>query len=443
MEVVTAILNLGPSVIMPIILTIMGLFFRLTLYDSFRSGLMIGIGFIGVTVITNMLSENINTVVSGIADRFHLNLNIIDLGWPVAANIAFHSLTGMLMLPICLLVNSIMIYAKLTRTINIDLWNYWHFAFTSVFVSYVTQSAVLGILAGILDFMLTMIIADLTAPSVKKYYQLPNISFPNAYSLMFIPIAVFLNQLITIMTRPFKKKRRRISLSFSIDPIFVGLLLGLALGLLANFTMYETAKLSVVFASMMLLIPKVSSILVDGIRPISNKLEEKILQQKDKNLFIGMTPSLVINDKNLLISSGLLIPIIILLSLFTENNQFLPIASLSGLIYLVPLIISITNGSIIRTVVIGSIILVISNYLISKTAEVFTALAKSTNIAIPSDSLVSSLDYGSSPLVYFLTEANLSSYFFLFLSIYIIGFIMLFFPERQTKWNKEKKRKVS
>ncbi|GKU81935.1 PTS transporter subunit IIC [Niallia sp. NCCP-28] len=443
MEVVTAILNLGPSVIMPIILTIMGLFFRLTLYDSFRSGLMIGIGFIGVTVITNMLSENINTVVSGIADRFHLNLNIIDLGWPVAANIAFHSLTGMLMLPICLLVNSIMIYAKLTRTINIDLWNYWHFAFTSVFVSYVTQSAVLGILAGILDFMLTMIMADLTAPSVKKYYQLPNISFPNAYSLMFIPIAVFLNQLITIMTRPFKKKRRRISLSFSIDPIFVGLLLGLALGLLANFTMYETAKLSVVFASMMLLIPKVSSILVDGIRPISNKLEEKILQQKDKNLFIGMTPSLVINDKNLLISSGLLIPIIILLSLFTENNQFLPIASLSGLIYLVPLIISITNGSIIRTVVIGSIILVISNYLISKTAEVFTALAKSTNIAIPSDSLVSSLDYGSSPLVYFLTEANLSSYFFLFLGIYIIGFIMLFFPERQTKWNKEKKRKVS
>ncbi|PKG24841.1 PTS transporter subunit IIC [Niallia nealsonii] len=443
MEVLTAILNLGPSVIMPIILTVMGLFFRLTLYDSSRSGLMIGIGFIGVTVITNMLSENINTVVSGIADRFQLDLNIIDLGWPAAANIAFHSLTGMLMLPICLIVNIIMIYAKLTRTINIDLWNYWHFAFTSVFVSYVTQSAVLGILAGILDFMLTMIMADLTAPSVKKYYQLPNISFPNAYSLMFVPIAVFLNQMITIMTRPFKHKRRRISLSFSIDPIFVGLLLGLALGLLANFTMYEIAKLSIVFASMMLLIPKVSSILVDGIRPISNKLEEKILQQKDKNLFIGMTPSLVINDKNLLISSGLLIPIIILLSLFTENNQFLPIASLSGLIYLVPLIISITNGSIIRTVVIGSIILAISNYLISKAAAVFTALAKSTNIAIPSGSLVSSLDYGSSPLVYFLTEANLSSYFFLFLSIYIIGFIMLFFPEQKTKWSKEKKRKVS
>lgn len=443
MEVLTSILNLGPSVIMPIILTIMGLVFRLTLYDSFRSGLMIGIGFIGVTVITNMLSENINTVVSGIADRFHLDLNIIDLGWPAAANIAFHTLTGMLMLPICLLLNSIMIYAKLTRTINIDLWNYWHFAFTSVFVSYLTVSPVLGILAGMLDFILTMIMADLTAPSVKKYYRLPNISFPNAYSLMFMPIAVVLNELITIMTRPFNKQRKRINSSFSIDPIFIGLLLGIVLGMLANFTMYEIAKLSVIFASMMLLIPKVSSILVDGIGPISKKIEEKILLKKDKKLFIGMTPSLVINDKTLLISSGLLIPIIILISLLTKNNQFLPIASLSGLIYLVPLIVAVTNGSIIRTIVISSIILVISNYIISKTTVIFTALAKTTNIAVPSDSLVSSLDYGSSPLVYFLTEANPSNYFFLFLSIYLIGFIMLFFPEQKRNSLKEKKRKAS
>lgn len=443
MEVVTALLDLGPSVIMPIILTIMGLFFRLTLYDSLRSGLMIGIGFIGVTVITNMLSENINTVVSGIADRFHLDLNIIDLGWPVAANIAFHTLTGMLMFPICLLLNSMMIYAKLTRTINIDLWNYWHFAFTSVFITHLTDSPILGIVAGMLDFILTMIMADLTAPSVKKYYHLPNISFPNAYSLMFMPIAVVLNKMITIISHPFSRQRKKTNCSFSIDPIFVGLLLGFGLGMLAKFNMYETAKLSVVFASMMLLIPRVSSILVEGIGPISKKLEEKILKQKKKKLFIGMTPSLIINDKNLLISSGLLIPIIILISLLTKNNQFLPIASLSGLIYLVPLIISLTNGSIVRTVVIGSIILTISNYIISQTAAIFTALANTTTIAVPSDSLVSSLDYGSSPLVYFMTKANLSSYFILFLSIYLLGLIMMFFPKQKRKSLNEKKRKAS
>ena len=44
-----------------------------------------------------------------------------------AAAVAYNTAVGALIIPICLGVNFLMLITKTTRTVNIDLWNYWLF----------------------------------------------------------------------------------------------------------------------------------------------------------------------------------------------------------------------------------------------------------------------------------------------------------------------------
>jgi PTS system galactitol-specific IIC component len=159
--------------------------------------------------------------------------------------------------------------------------------------------------------------------------------------------------------------------------------------------------------------------------PISEAIKEKIKDQGERQWMIGMTPSLVIGDPQLLVSSVLLIPIIVVCSLVIPHNQFLPIASLAGLIYLLPLILSMTGGSLPRTLFMGTVISLAGNFMISSIAPVFTELAKTTTIQIPEGRLVASLDYGSSPVVYILYLIKDHQLFFAFVLAGIISAFLL------------------
>ena len=51
--------------------------------------------------------------------------------------------SGALIIPICLGVNFLMLITKTTRTVNIDLWNYWHFAFIGAVAYFVMGQSLL------------------------------------------------------------------------------------------------------------------------------------------------------------------------------------------------------------------------------------------------------------------------------------------------------------
>ena len=48
---------------------------------------------------------------------------------PISASVAYNTTVGAFIIPVCLAVNLVLLLLGCTRTINIDLWNYWHFAF--------------------------------------------------------------------------------------------------------------------------------------------------------------------------------------------------------------------------------------------------------------------------------------------------------------------------
>ena len=100
-------------------------------------GLFVVVCFVGFGVVCYLLTTIFNDPLKAISDLYHLQLNVFDMGWPAAAAVAYNTAVGALIIPICLGVNFLMLITKTTRTVNIDLWNYWHFAFSGAVADFV------------------------------------------------------------------------------------------------------------------------------------------------------------------------------------------------------------------------------------------------------------------------------------------------------------------
>ena len=155
--------ELGPSVMMPVIITVFGLFLRAGFGRSLRAGLTVGIGFIGLNLVIAAMSSNLGPAVQAMVEHFGLQLSVIDVGWPAAAAIAFASTVGLIIIPVGLVVNVLMLLTNTTQTVDIDIWDYWHFAFTGALVAILTGSQVIGVIAAVLNMMIIMVIGDVTA----------------------------------------------------------------------------------------------------------------------------------------------------------------------------------------------------------------------------------------------------------------------------------------
>ena len=108
-QVFSYIISLGASVMMPIIFTVIGLCIGMKFGKALKSGLFVGVGFVGLGVVTALLTTNFNDPLKAISDIYHLQLNVFDMGWPAAAAVAYNTAVGALIIPICLGVNFLML----------------------------------------------------------------------------------------------------------------------------------------------------------------------------------------------------------------------------------------------------------------------------------------------------------------------------------------------
>lgn len=182
-HVFSYIISLGASVMMPILFTVIGLCIGMKFGKALRAGLYVGVGFVGLGVVTALLTDNFNDPLKAISDIYHLQLNVFDMGWPAAAAVAYNTAVGALIIPICLGVNFLMLVTKTTRTVNIDLWNYWHYAFIGAVAYFVMGESLLwGYFAAIICYIITLVLADLTASKFQNTMIWMEFPYPNLFA---------------------------------------------------------------------------------------------------------------------------------------------------------------------------------------------------------------------------------------------------------------------
>lgn len=411
------IIDLGAAVMMPIIFTILGVCIGIKFGKALKSGLLVGVGFVGLSVITGLLTDSLGEPLKKVTEIYGLSLGIFDMGWPAAASVAYNTSVGAFIIPVCLAVNIVMLLTKTTKTVNIDLWNYWHFAFIGAVVYFACGNIWWGFFAAIICYIITLIMADLTADKFQKYYDgMDGISIPQPFCQGFVPFAVVINKVLdkipgfdklNIDAEGMKKK-------FGImgEPLFLGVIVGCAIGALACKDRQELVAgipgilgLGIKMGAVMELIPRITSLFIEGLKPISDATRE-LIARKFKNsagLNIGMSPALVIGHPTTLVVSLLLIPVVLFLSVILPSNQFLPLASLAGMFYLFPAVLPITKGNVLKTFIVGLIALIVGLYFVTNLAPFFTEAAtdvyvktQDAAVRIPEGFQGGALDFASS-----------------------------------------------
>lgn len=409
MDVFSYIISLGASVMMPIIFTVIGLCIGMKFGQALKSGLYVGVGFVGLGVVTALLTTNFNDPLKAICDLYHLQLNVFDMGWPAAASVAYNTAVGALIIPICLGINVLMLLTKTTSTLNIDLWNYWHFAFIGAVAYFVMgESLAWGYFAAIVCYIITLVLADITATKFQKYYDLEGISIPQPFCQSFMPFAVVINKVLDkipgfsrldVDAEGLKRK-------FGVfgEPLLLGVIVGILIGVAAHFDVKMVLTLGVTMGAVMELIPRITKLFIDGLKPISVKAQEMVDKRlHGRKVHIGMSPALVIGHPTTLVVSILLIPTVLVVSVILPGNQFLPLASLAGMFYLFPIVLPYTKGNVVKTFIIGLVALIFGLYFVTDMAPDFTLAAnavfeatKDKAAQIPQGFTGGALDFASS-----------------------------------------------
>ena len=188
------ILDLGASAMLPIILTIFGLILGQGFVKSFRAGLTVGVGFIGINLVIGLISSYAGAAAQAMVDRLNLSLNVLDVGWPVAASITWATPIAVLLIPLLFIVNMIMLALNMTKTMDVDIWNYWHLIFAGGVIYYATGSLPLCLLCALIHAVVTFKLADWTAPAVGSFLELPGVCLPHAETVAWAPVCYAMNR---------------------------------------------------------------------------------------------------------------------------------------------------------------------------------------------------------------------------------------------------------
>lgn len=426
-QIFSYIIGLGAAVMMPVIFTILGVCIGIKFGDALKSGLKVGVGFIGLSIVTALLTSALGPALNTVVDIYDLQLHVFDMGWPAAASVAYNTAVGAFIIPVCLGVNILMLLTKTTRTVNIDLWNYWHFAFIGAVVYFASDSLAWGFFAAIICYIFTLIIADVTAKKFQSYYKdMDGISIPQPFCAGFVPFAWAINKgldkipgidRLEIDAEGMKKKFGLLG-----EPLFLGVIVGVAIGCLTCSTLGEIVDkipyilgLGIKMGAVMELIPRVTVLFIEGLKPISDATRNLIARRFKgaEGLNIGMSPALVIGHPTTLVVSLLLIPVTLFLAVALPGNQFLPLASLAGMFYVFPLVLPFTKGNVFKTFVIGLVVMVLGLYMVTNLSEWFTLAAKDVYavtgdgaVAIPEGFSGGSLDFAGSPLAWVIFQCT-------------------------------------
>ena len=421
------IIALGAAVMMPVIFTILGVCIRIPFSKALKSGLYVGVGFVGLGVITGLLTSALGPALQDVSDIYDLKLQVFDMGWPAAASVAYNTLVGSFIIPVCLIINIILLALGCTKTVNIDLWNYWHFAFIGAVVYFMTGSVGWGFFGAIVCYIITLVLADMTAKKFQKFYPgMEGISIPQPFCQGFMPFALAINKgldyvpginKVNIDAEGMKKKFGLFG-----EPLVLGVIIGIIIGCLACDSWKAvvdnipvTLGLGIKMGAVMELIPRITGLFIEGLKPISEATRQLIAKKYDgkKELYIGMSPALVIGHPTTLVVSLLLIPVTLILAVVLPGNQFLPLASLAGMFYVFVMVLPYTNGNVLRSFIVGLVVVSIGLYFVTFMAPDFTLAAESVAklhpedkaVAVPEGFQAGSIDFASSPLAMIIYSA--------------------------------------
>lgn len=427
------IIQAGPTVLLPIIIFFLAVVFRVSLDKALHSALTVGAGFIGLKVIIQFMANDLGPATKAMVAHMGVNLNVIDMGFGTVAAIGWSTPIVPIIVLLIMVMNMVLLVLNKTNTLSVDIWNYHHSLSMGAFVYFTTNNIFNAVTAAAFTALVMFKMSDWASPLISNYYKIPGVTIPALHALMNLPIVMPLNLLfdhipgvkdVNINMDTLRKYMGPFG-----QPLVIGLILGLGIGLCAGYDIYKAFGLGVNMAAVMLLLPKMTGLFVTGLKPISARAKEITdAKLKGRSIFIGLDPAILFGDPAVITTALLMVPILIIMTIILPGNNFLPFADLGALPYKVAMCVAVTNGNIFRSIFFCTIAFIPYFYCATWTAAMVTSTAKAVGLgsSIPSGMLISSFTGTTMPLTFLIYKACIGN-LWITLPLLLISFVIGWF----------------
>ena len=376
--------SFGSTVFVPVIMFILCLIFGGGFSKSLRSALLMGIGLTGLNMITDFSVQAITPVVELLGENLGSNLTVIDIGYGNVS--AACSWPGAVIVIIGILaINLLLVVLKLTKTLWVDMWNIWHGEFVAAMMWALTGNIVIGVVSGLALLVLNNKLADYHAKKIQEFNGLDGISVVATSGTFTASWAQFWMWVINKIPglRDIQASSDQIKKKFGIfgEMSVIGALVGVVLGIVSGYGLVNTAQLAIKLASVLVILPKMLSIIAEGIIPISNSLS-KFMKAKfpGRELYVAVDPAILLGDPSVMSTVILMYPISIVIAVIVPGCSFLPVASLACLPYWIGGMVPYTKGNIVHTLIIAILWVIPTTLVASSLAYICTDLCSMTGL---------------------------------------------------------------
>ncbi len=445
--------TLGATVLLPLFIFIFALILGAKVGRAFRAAVTIGVAFIGINLVIGLMWGALSGVSQALVTNAGISRDIVDVGWPAAAAVAFATDVGLWVIPIGLLVNFALLLPGITKTLNVDIWNFWHYAFLGSLVTAVSGSLPMGLAAAAVGAAFMLFLGDWTAKGIQEFYDLPGISIPHGFTAPMVPLALPFNWLFDKIPGLNKVDadpdgiEKALGSTFG-DPMVMGLVIGVVLGLIAYFgefagafipTLGKIIVLGVELAAVMVLLPRMVRILMEGLIPVSEAARDFMAKRASgREVYIGLDSAVLVGHPSAISTGLLLVPIAILLSNILPGNQMLLFADLAVLPFLTSQIAPMAKGNIVKMVFVGTFLMIFGFYFANAMAPVITEVAGGAGFAIPENAvMISSIADGFAwtPLA-FMALGKYTGWIGIILFAVLTAALFYFYKKNEAAWDK-------
>jgi PTS system galactitol-specific IIC component len=355
------------------VLVLVALGFRVSPNDAVRAGLLVGVGFVGVYLVVGLAVQRIAPAAARLAETTPAAPTAVDVGWPVAATVGFGVVEiGFWIVPLFAVLNVLLYRVGFTYTLDVDVWNYWHFAFIAGLVFVTTGNWPYAVAVGLTLGLFSLVVADWFQPAIEESFELDDVSIPHAFTGVMAVLAIPVDLLVrrtplgNVEADPTTVQER---LGVLGQPVFLGVVVGLGVGLAAyrdalaaTESWYAILELAVVFAALMYILPEVAGILIEGMDPLSEAVREWLTDRGEEEVAVGLDAAVLVGDEAVAAAGILMVPIALAMMLVLPGNELLWGVDLATLPFFVAMMVPLTDGDLVRLVVAGTVVLVPTHF---------------------------------------------------------------------------------
>jgi len=379
--------TLGAAVFVPIMLFIIAKFMGVNNKKAFNSALLCAVGLTGFNLVIGSYTGIIAPVVNQMVINAGVDLPVLDVGWQATSVIAYSTKAGLIFIGIAIILQIALFLVKWTDVFMAsDLWNNYSFMVWGSMLYALTLNMWLAMGLMIVQLLYILLFSEACAKRWSTFYEYDQCCMSAPHHLESFPYAVIMNWLLgKLGLDKIKINADYLQTRLGIlgEPMFIGLVVGALIGVIGNYNALNTlaawgviSSAAVSTAAIMAVFPKVAGIFANAFTILTDAYKSKAIESGEgREWYLSVNDAVGYGEPNTLVTGIILIPIMLALAFVLPGNQVLPMADLCALPYMVEVFVAVSNGNVVKSVIMGAIWFSLGMIICSQLAPTFTQVA--------------------------------------------------------------------